>query len=174
MANITLGLSSIKGKAGEPTTEADIFKDTGYTDYGHTYQDTAKMSMEDDTVTEFYCEEQDDPLEEIIEQGKILFNFSIMDPTIEMLQRLFGGNIDPSANPTMWKLPDTKATIEESVIITPKKGLAFHIPRGVLKAKLAGDFSKKSLLLLECTVTARKPKTKGLRMLYAKKVVTTT
>lgn len=59
MSTITLGLSKILGKTGEPTT--CNFQETGYTPYGLTYQDTAKMTMEDGEETEFYSEENDDP-----------------------------------------------------------------------------------------------------------------
>ena len=42
---VTLGLSAILGKTGEPT-KAD-FTQTGYEKYGLTYEDTAKMAQED-------------------------------------------------------------------------------------------------------------------------------
>ena len=63
MSTITLGLSKILGKTGEPAR--GDFQETGYSPYGLTYQDTAKMTMEDGEETEFYSEENDDP-EEII------------------------------------------------------------------------------------------------------------
>lgn len=169
MSTVTLGLSAILGKAGEPAGANEIFKETNYTRYGNTYQDTAKMNMEDDTVTEFFSEEEDEAVDEIIEAGKINFDFSIMDPDLATLKRLFGGEVAAD----VWSYPDAKATIEESVIVKSRKGLAFHVPRGLIKAKLTGDFSKKSLLLLQCTVTARKPKNATLKKLYAKKITPT-
>ena len=42
---VTLGLSKILGKVGEPT--ALNFTETGYTAFGLTYEDTCKMSQED-------------------------------------------------------------------------------------------------------------------------------
>jgi hypothetical protein len=47
---VTLGLSKILGKVGEPT--ALNFTETGYTAFGLTYEDTCKMSQEDPEVTE--------------------------------------------------------------------------------------------------------------------------
>lgn len=170
MSNVTLGLSAILGKVGEPSSETEIFKEEGYKRYGYTYQDTAKMSMEDDTVNEFFAEEEDEAIDELIEAGKITFNFSVMDPDLPTLKRLFGGEVASD----VWNYPDAKASIEESIIVKSRKGLAFHIPRGLIKAKLTGDFSKKSLLLLECTVTARKPKNTALKKLYAKKITPAT
>lgn len=92
MANlVTLGLSKILGKQGEPT-KLD-FAETGYTAFGLTYEDTCKMSQEDPETTEFYAEEEDDPVETIEKQGKITFTFSIMNPELETLKRLFGGEV---------------------------------------------------------------------------------
>lgn len=86
---VTLGLSKILGKVGEPT--ALNFAETGYETFGLTYEDTCKMSQEDPEVTEFYAEEEDDPVETVEKQGKITFSFSIMNPDLPVLKRLFGG-----------------------------------------------------------------------------------
>lgn len=157
---VTLGLSKILGKEGEPTT-AD-FTETGYTAFGLTYQDTAKMSQEDGEETEFYAEEEDDPIETIEKAGKTIFTFSIMNPGLNTLKRLFGGEIATN----IWAHPDVAATIEESLIILPRKGLKFQVPRAKIKAKFNGEFSKKGLLLLEVTATVMKPNTSSLKKLY--------
>lgn len=159
---VTLGLSAILGKTGEPT--AANFTETGYTKFGYTYEDTAKMSQEDGESTEFYSEEEDDPIEQITKAGKITFNFSVMDPTLQFLQRVFGGAVAAD----VWSFPDAEAEIEESLIIKPRKGLMFQIPRAKIKAKLNGEFSKKGLMLVEVTATCMKPETAGLKKLYAK------
>lgn len=163
---VTLGLSRILGKSGEPT--AGDFAEDGYTDYGLTYEDTCKMAQEDGDETEFYSEEEDDPIEIINKPGKITFSWSIMDPTTDVLKRLFGGEVAKD----IWAYPDTEASIEEAVIIKPKKGLKFQVPRMRLKAKLNGEFSKKGLMLIEVTGTILKPQTTGLKKLYATKVTT--
>lgn len=157
---VTLGLSKILGKEGEPT-KAD-FTETGYTPYGLTYQDTAKMSQEDGEETEFYAEEEDDPIETIVKAGKTTFTFSVMNPDLNTLKRLFGGEIATN----IWAYPDVAATIEESLIILPRKGLKFQVPRAKIKAKFNGEFSKKGLLLLEVTATVMKPNTSSLKKLY--------
>lgn len=161
---ITLGLSAILGKSGEPT--AGDFKTAGYEKFGLTYEDTAKMAQEDGESTEFYAEEEDDAIDEISKSGKITFSFSIMNPTLECLKRLFGGDIASD----IWAYPDAEAQVEESLIILPKKGLKFQVPRAKLKAKFNGEFSKKGLLLIEVTATVLKPTTTGLKKLYVGKV----
>ena len=139
---VTLGLAAILGKSGEPA-KAD-FTQTGYTKFGLTYEDTAKMAQEDGESTEFYAEEEDDAIEEISKAGKITFSFSVMNPTLECLKRLFGGEVATD----VWAYPDVEAQVEESLIILPKKGL----------------------LLIEVTATVMKPTTSGLKKLYVSKV----
>lgn len=161
---VTLGLSKILGKTAEPT-KLD-FAETGYEPFGLTYEDTCKMSQEDPETTEFYAEEEDDPVESIDKAGKITFTFSIMNPDLTTLNRLFGGEVATD----IWSYPDTVSTVEESVIILPKKGLKFQIPRMKLTAKINGEFSKKGLLLIEVTGTVMKPKTSGLRKMAVGRV----
>lgn len=161
---VTLGLSQILGKTGEPT--AGDFAETGYTVFGLTYEDTCKMLQDDPQTTEFYAEEEDDPVESIDKQGKITFAFSIMNPDLETLTRLFGGTV---AN-DVYAYPDTVSTVEESVIIKPRKGLMFQVPRMKLVSKINGEFSKKGLLLIEVTGTVLKPQTTGLKKMYVKKI----
>lgn len=165
---VTLGLSKILGKVGEPT--ALNFTETGYTAFGLTYEDTCKISQEDPEVTEFYAEEEDDPVETVEKQGKITFTFSIMNPDLPVLKRLFGGEIASD----IWSYPDAVNTVEESIIILPKKGLKFQVPRMKLVAKINGEFSKKGLLLIEVTGTVMKPTTSGLKKMAVGKVSAST
>ena len=165
---VTLGLSKILGKVGEPT--ALNFTETDYTAFGLTYEDTCKMSQEDPEVTEFYAEEEDDPVETVEKQGKITFSFSIMNPDLPVLKRLLGGEIASD----VWSYPDAVNTVEESIIILPKKGLKFQVPRMKLVAKINGEFSKKGLLLIEVTGTVMKPTTSGLKKMAVGKVSAST
>ena len=89
-----------------------------------------------------------------------------MDPELTTLKRLFGGEVASD----VWAYPDAKATIEESLQIIPKKGLCFHVSRARIKAKFNGEFSKKGLLLLECSATVMKPNTAGVKKVYVKKM----
>jgi hypothetical protein len=167
MANlVTLGLSAILGSDNELTDASKAFDETGYTKYGLTYKDTAQMNQEDGTETEFYAEEEDDAIETTTQPGKTTLSFSIMNPTLDALKRLLGGEV---AN-EIWAYPDTVATVENSVIIKPNKGLMFHIARGKVKAKFNGSFAKSGLMLLEVTVTALKPNTDGVKKMYVKKI----
>lgn len=166
MGKVTLGLSAILGSTTELASAANAFKTDGYTRFGLTYQDTANMNQEDGESTEFFAEEEDEAIDEIEKAGKTTFNFSIMDPDLATLKRLFGGEIATD----VWAYPDAKAAIEESLQIWPKKGLCFHVSRARIKAKINGEFSKKGLLLIECTATVMKPNTAGVKKVYVKKL----
>ena len=161
---VTLGLSEILGKNSEPS--AGDFQETGYSNFGLTYEDTCKMSQDDPETTEFYAEEEDDPVESIEKQGKITFAFSIMNPDLTTLTRLFGGTVASD----VYAYPDTVSMVEESVIIKPRKGLMFQVPRMKLVSKINGEFSKKGLLLIEVTGTVLKPQTTGLKKMYVKQI----
>ena len=101
------------------------FVETGYKVCGFTYEDSCNMSLEDSETTEFYAEEEDDPVETIEKQCKITFTFSIMIPDLDSLKRLFGGEVASD----VWSYPDVVNSVEESVIIIPRKGLKFQVPR---------------------------------------------
>lgn len=168
MSKVTLGLSAILGSTTELSSAANAFKETGYTRFGLTYQDTATMNTEDGETTEFYAEEEDDPIDDITKPSKTTFNFSIMDPDLNTLKRLFGGEIATD----VYAYPDVVVECVESLIIKPLKGLAFHLTRAKIKAKINGEFSKKGLLLVECTATATKPTATGVKKMYVKKLTT--
>ena len=92
-----------------------------------------------------------------------------MNPELETLKRLFGGEVATN----VWSYPDVVNSVEESVIILPRKGLKFQIPRMKLTSKINGEFSKKGLLLIEVTGTVMKPATTGLKKMAVSKVATT-
>ena len=115
-------------------------------------------------------EEERFPVETVEKQGKITFTFSIMNPDLPVLKRLFGGEIASD----IWSYPDAVNTVEESIIILPKKGLKFQVPRMKLVAKINGEFSKKGLLLIEVTGTVMKPTTSGLKKMAVGKVSAST
>jgi hypothetical protein len=151
---VTLGLSKIEvgaiaGDGGMATTLAPL---------GYTYQDTAQMQQEDGTTTDFIVEELDTPLASITQPGKLSFNFSIADPDVGTLQKIFGG----TAAADTWSAPDASPELELSVRITPKQGLMFEIPRAKIAAKFNGSFSKTSLFLVEVSCSVLQPVKAGV------------
>lgn len=147
----TLGLSKIE--VGDPGTDGSMA--TSLETVGYTYQDTAQLSVDDPTTTDFYAEEVDDPVVSISRAGNTKFAWSIMNPDVSVLQKFLGGTADTTAN--TWKAPNTTVTVEKSVKITPQQGLIFAIPRMKIDAKLQGALSKNGMVLLEVTGTVLTP-----------------
>lgn len=159
---ITIGLESLKGSATLPTASADLFTGTGYTDFGYVFKGTCKLTQEDGEETEYYAEELDDPVEVISRPGKTNLEWSILNPSLEVIKRIFGGTIATN----VYAYPDAVATIEESIILTPRQGFIFHFPRVKINAKINGDFASGSQLLIECKATVLKHDT--LQKVYIK------
>lgn len=160
--NFTIGLESLKGSATLPTSDSALFTGTGYTEFGHVYKDTCKLTQEDGADTEYYDETEADPIKVVSAPGKTLLAFSIMDPSVEVLKRFFGGAVTSG----VYAYPDAVGTIEESILLTPKEGLLMHFPRVKLKAKIDGNYSPGGLLKVDVTGTVLKPA--GLNKVYFK------
>lgn len=126
MSNVvTLGLASIT---------------FGGTPLGLTYQDSCAVSQDDPETTEFYAEEEDDPIEITERPGAIRANFQVMDPTAALAAKA--------------------GTSEEGVlVITPKKGLAITFNRAKVTYKLDGQYGRGGLFLVSVSAIALKPQT---------------
>ena len=130
MAKVTLGLAEIKFGA-----TAEAAKSLGLT-----YQDSCTVSQDDPETTEFYAEEEDDPIEITERPGAIRATFQVMDPTAELAQKA--------------------GTSEEGVLtIKPKKGLQITFNRAKISYKLDGQYGRGGLFLITVNAVALKPAT---------------
>ncbi|MDR2139773.1 MAG: hypothetical protein LBP50_09530 [Tannerella sp.] len=152
-STVTLGLAEIKVGA----IDADGGMGTSLSRLGYTFQNTAQMQQEDGTTTDFIVEELDTPLASITQPGKLSFNFSIADPDVDTLAKIFGGTADTTSTPNTWSAPDASPELELSIEIVPKQGLKFKIPRAKVTAKFNGSFSKTSLFLVEVSCVVLQP-----------------
>lgn len=143
----TLGLSKIE--AGAIANDGGM--GSSLEQMGLTNQDSAQLTMETPTSTEFFAEEVDDPVLVSKKAGAITFAFDLMNPSPEVLQKLIGGKISKSEGSQendKWEAPEVVQDIELSIRITPKQGFIFEIPRASISANLNGNFAASSLLLL--------------------------
>ena len=125
---VTLGLASIKfgSAAGSLAT------------LGLTYQDSCTVSQDAPETTEFYAEEEDDPIEIIQRAGAIRANFQVMDPDATLAAKA--------------------GTSEEGILeITPKKGLKLTFNRAKVSYKLDGQYGRGGLFLVNVSAIALKP-----------------
>lgn len=145
MPNVTaLGLSKIEvaDVVTSPATEV-------WAALGKTYENTCKMTEDDPTENEFYCEEEDDPVEIILKRGKTKLTWSIMNLTAATCEKVFGGIYTEGTK--TWGSPANIFSEERAIKVTPQIGCSFIIPRAKFYAKITADFNKQGLFLAECT-----------------------
>ena len=122
---------------------------TSLTDVGKIYKDSAELSQEDPSITDFESEQDDDPVESVEKLGKKTIKFSIMDYTPATLAKFLGG--EASGTPAVWGSPSTSAAIEQSVEITTNK-VVISAARVRVRAKLNAKLSKTAIALIDVTM----------------------
>jgi hypothetical protein len=168
MAVYTLGLSKIE--VGEIAAGGGM--GTDLEQLGFTLQDTCNMTQEDPQTSEFFAEEVDDPVISVDRACKTTFNFSIMNPDVQVLQKLLGGTVTGAGDTATWNAPASIPVIEKSVKITPKQGLVFSIPRMKLVAKINGQFSRSNVFVIEVVGTVLIPTAANTAKMSAQKLAT--
>jgi len=116
---------------------------------GKTYKDSAELMQDDPTLTDIESEEDDDPIETIMQKGKTTLKFSIMDYTPETLVKVLGGTVTGTAPNTVWEAPATAEDIQRSVKVTTKTGIVMSIVRAQIIAKLNAKLSKTGVALVD-------------------------
>ena len=122
---------------------------------GYTREDSCSLTQEDPEVTDYFAEEVDDPVIRIAKAGQITFSWSIMDPSVTVLEDLMGGTATAASD--KWDAPSSAVTIEKSVKITPKQGFMFEIPRLSIVAKWNAPLSKTDIVTIDCVGTVLIP-----------------
>lgn len=156
---ITLGMSKIE--VGNIAEDGDM--GTSLEQLGYTLEESCTFEQDDPTDTEFYAEEVDDPIVVISKAGKINLSFDLMDPSVEVLQSLFGGTID--AEEGSWSAPAAIQSVEKSVKITPNQGFIHAMPRVKLTPKIVGGFTKTGMGKITIKGVVLQPKKEGVSKL---------
>lgn len=137
-----------------------------------TVVDTATITNEAPTTTDFPIEEQTDPFYTTSVAGKKSFVFSTYDMTPAALVRLMGGTatdasgnaVDPSAA-VRWNAPQDTPQIEQSFEITTQDNAIIRIPRGKVTVVMNLNFKKSALPQADVTVDILKPEKANLEPL---------
>lgn len=94
MAKHTFGLQKVE--MGPIAVDGDM--GTVLEIVGETVAGSATLTMEDNTITDFNCEETDTPVESVVSQyGKMTFAWSSYDVSADQMVRFFGGTKTPAA-----------------------------------------------------------------------------
>jgi hypothetical protein len=112
---------------------------------GRTYKGTADFSSEEGTVTDFFCEEEEEPFDSVVSQkGATTFKFCVTEWDNASLTKIFGGTtktenatIDGKAYTGLAKYvaPSDLVQKEFSVRVISKNGVVVDIPRAKVTAK---------------------------------------
>jgi len=149
----TLGLAKIEiGDIG-----ADGGMGQSLSVIGQTLEGTCNVKQDDPETNDFYAEELDDPVVSISKRGKTTLAYSVMNPDLTTLQKLFGGTVSGTGATAKWNAPAQLPVIEKSVRVTPQMGLIWEFPRMKINAKINGQFSRKNIFVIEVTGTALQP-----------------
>ncbi|GAB3973837.1 hypothetical protein GCM10028806_28540 [Spirosoma terrae] len=158
MGTITFGVSSIEmgaiGNDGGPGTVLEAL--------GKTNQNSCNLNQDEPTTTEFRSEEDDQPIYSTETPGPIALTYQIVDPDLDAMEKLFGGEITGSAGSRVWNMPASIISLEQTVKVTPKEGLKLTIPRAKVVARFTGEFTKANPFVLEVTATALTPEKTGV------------
>lgn len=122
---------------------------TTWTQVGYTSQGSCKLVEAEPSITEFVPEESDSPLVSIYKGGVTELQFSIMDATPTILAKILGGTATGSMPNRVWAAPLAKASIEQSIKITPVSGYIITIPRALISGKINSEFSSKNIMLVD-------------------------
>lgn len=143
----TIGLTSLK--MGDIAVDGGM--GTVLTEVGKILKDSCELTQDDSSVTDFNCEELDDPIESIEILGKRTLKFAIADYTPATLERILGGQATGVAPADEWSAPSTSPGIEQSFEIITPKGVKFEIVRATVRGKLTAKFSKTGLAQIDVT-----------------------
>ncbi len=159
MATITRGLTAIR----IGNVAGDGGPGTSLNRLGDTYRDSAVTMVESDpTIDRLYAHEHDDPLDTEITKGETPFIFSVVDPDIDTLVAIFGGAKTGSGDSATYHMPSSKAIKNQTVEITPKKGLQVTIPNAALYGKINADFARAGVVVIDMVAEPQKPTKAGV------------
>lgn len=152
MGAINLGISKIEF-ANVPAN-GSMATDTALKPLGYTVEDSTSLNQEDGNRKDYNVEELDVPFDTSESGGKMTLSFTIADPDVDTLVKVFGGEKDATTG--NYKAPDTKVTIEQAMKVTPKKGMGFIVPRTGITAKFTNSMGKNNYLGIEVVAEFKK------------------
>lgn len=150
IAKIELGNLAVDGGA------ATTFAALGYTEEG-----SAQLTFDDPTETEFSVEELDAPLYISTKDGKKKITFKVANPDEDVLVKVMGGTKTGTGTTTVYKYPENVVDIEQTIKVTPKKGMGLILTRCKITAKLSSALGRTALMGVEVSGTLLQPTKAG-------------
>lgn len=159
MAKKSIGLTSWKMGA----IAGDGGMGTSLTQVGATVADSAAITTETGTTSDFNIEESDSPYYSIESSpGKVVLALSTFDVDLDTMARFWGGTV-LTGPPRTWDMPDTLPTIERSIEINTKDGWKLEIPRATITVRMQWNLKKTALAQLDIEATILQPTKSGVK-----------
>lgn len=145
----TYGLKTIK--SADPEVSGDM--PAALTELCKTYKNSCEFVEDDDTVTDEYSDQQDDPIHTFIEKGGKSIKFSTYDNSPDLLLMLKGGTVLNG----QWKEDVVQQPIYQAIEITMDSGIPIMFPKCLVRAKFNWKLVKNGLALIEVTLKPLSP-----------------
>lgn len=122
-----------------------------------TVKGSASLVTDDPTITDFYVEEEDDPVESIYQKGNTNLKLSVYDMTPATAVLLLGGTVDATGDAPVWQAPRTLPIMEKSIRLITRKGLQIDLPRVKFFGKINHTYSSTGLLQIDISARVLVP-----------------
>lgn len=153
MATKSIGLTSWKMGA----IAGDGGMGTSLTQVGATVADSAAMTTETGTTSDFNIEESDSPFYSIESTpGRVVLALSTFDVDLDTMARFWGGTVT-AGPPKVWEMPDTLPVIERSIELNTKDGWKIEIVRASITARMQWNLKKTALAQLDLEAVILQP-----------------
>jgi len=124
---------------------------------GYTNIDSASITEEEGTTTDFNVEELDKPLFSRFIPGKTTLNFDIADPNLQAFQEVFGGTIVGVGDAAKWQAPRNYVQKEFAVRVTPQIGYIMLFNRMLFKPLKNIALGKNNLAMITVNADMLEP-----------------
>lgn len=159
MSTTSIGLQSLR--MGPVANDGGM--GTALTVLSATVVDTAVLTNEAATVTDFPIEEQDDPIYSTSVAGKRTIAWSTYNVTPAALVRVLGGTVtvDASGN-DVWEAPLNTPQLYQSIELVTLDGDKVELVKVKIDAIIEWNFQKSKLAQVNITGTILKPDKEGI------------
>jgi hypothetical protein len=159
MATKSIGLTS--WKLGAIAVDGDM--GTTLTQVGATVQDSAAITTETGTTSDFNIEESDSAFYSIESTpGRVVLALSTYDVDLDTMARFWGGTV-VTGPPKTWDMPDTLPVIERSLEINTRDGWKLQIPRAAITVRMQWNLKKTALAQLDIEAVVLQPTKAGVK-----------
>jgi hypothetical protein len=144
---------------------------------GRTYKGSADFSAEEGTITDFPCEEEEDPVDSVVSQkGATTLKFSVMEWDNASLIKIFGGTtktenatIDGKAYTGLAKYvaPSELVQREFSVRVISTNNVVVDIPRAKVTAKFKWNLARTEISQIDISCKVLSASASGPYAIYS-------